>query len=188
MCVNHVGSNLRHQQHCEPLPRGATHSSLTSYAAPPTTNAATCHGKLRTHARRAVNGVRSSTQAALRNCCRAFANCVVKAADQHVCSELEPNAAPSRSKSLAREPHSAYVNCGAARGPRRASASATPPYAEQTSRAQPATRQRSRARAHDRHISIMARCKCCVRNLRAVVARAQRCNCERAAVPDAARR
>ena len=91
MCANHVGSNLRHQQHCEPLPRGATHSSLTSYAAPPSTDAATCHCKLRAHARRAVDGVRSSIQATSRSRCKRFcklccqgcgSTCVIRAGTQ----------------------------------------------------------------------------------------------------------
>ena len=72
VCVEHVGSNLRYQEHCEPLPRGATHSSLTSYTAPPSTSASAraSHGKLRVHATRAVDGVRLRIQTTLRSPCK----------------------------------------------------------------------------------------------------------------------
>ena len=143
MCVNNVGSNARYQEHCESLPRGATYSSLTSYAAPPSTSAATCRCKLRAHARRAVDGVRLRIQATLRSRCKRFCNlccqgcgstCALRAETQH--------GAPAEQISGARAAQRVcklrlVANAARAHRPR--------PHMQSKPRAQPAARQRSRA-------------------------------------------
>ena len=89
---------------------------------------------------------------------------------------------------MAREPRGVYVNCGACATPRERIGCASTCRANRA-RARMPRRARAGAREHMTVTSrSVAHCKRCARNLRAVAARAQRCNRERTAAPDGARR
>ena len=186
MCVNHVGSNLRYQKHCEPWPRGATQPPLTSYTTPPSTSAATCHCKLCARVRRAVEGVRLRIQATLRSRCKRFCKLCCQGCGSTRAPRAETQrGAPAEQIIGAR---AAQRVCKLRRVGHAARARRPRLHTQSKPGAQPAARQRSRARAHDRYISMngalqmlraqLARGRCA---RSAVIASVRRCPMRRAA-------
>lgn len=168
------------------MPPGATHSSLTSYTAPQSTTAATYHCKLHANARRVVDGVRLRIQAALRSRCKYFCKLCCQGCKSTCALIAETQrGAPAKQTIGAR---AARKICKLRRTSHAVRARRSRLHAQSKPRARSPRRASDRAREQMTATFLwMAHHKCCARDLRAVVAHTQRCNCELTAAPDATR-